>query len=80
MEFKKKYFRLILLFYFHEDKKAVEAVDFLKERISQNSFKIFHPGVFSLKGDQRSSLPTEVDDEQIKTNKYRHFTKICFQK
>ena len=70
-----EHLRHILLFYFHKGKKAAEAhkeicevygVDCLTERTCQNWFKKFRSGDFSLKGDQRSGRPSEVDDDKMK--------------
>ncbi|XP_073989692.1 histone-lysine N-methyltransferase SETMAR-like [Rhodnius prolixus] len=64
-----------LLFYFREGKKAAEphketckvyGIDCLTELTCQNWFKKFRSGDFSLKDEQRSARPTEVDDDQIK--------------
>ncbi|CAK9802842.1 Histone-lysine N-methyltransferase SETMAR [Anthophora quadrimaculata] len=75
MESKNTHFRHILLFYFHKGKKAAEAhkeicevygVDCLTERTCQNWFKKFRSGDFSLKDDQRSGRPSEVDDDKMK--------------
>ena len=38
----------------------------LKDRQCRNWFDIFHSGDFSLKDEQRSGRPNEVDDDQIK--------------
>lgn len=38
---------------------------FLTERTCQNRFKTFRSGNFTLRHDQRSGLPTKVNDEQI---------------
>ncbi|XP_076230535.1 histone-lysine N-methyltransferase SETMAR [Nomia melanderi] len=76
MECKNRHFRHILRFYFH--KKAAKAakvhkkiceiygVDYLIERTCQNWFKKFRSRHFSLKGDQRSSRPSEADDDKMK--------------
>lgn len=75
MERSNEHFRHILLFYFRKGKKAADvhkkicAVygdDCLTERTCQNWFKKFRSGDFSLKDEQRSGRPTEVDDDQIK--------------
>ena len=75
MERSNYHFRHILLFYFRKGKKAADvhkkicAVygdDCLTERTCQNWFKKFRSGDFSLKDEQRSGRPTEVDDDQIK--------------
>ncbi|KZC14201.1 Histone-lysine N-methyltransferase SETMAR [Dufourea novaeangliae] len=74
MECKNKHFRHILLFYFCKGKKAAEAhkeicevygVDCITDRTCQNWFKKFRSGDFSLKDDQRSGRPTEVDDNDV---------------
>ena len=71
MACKNKHFRHIVLFYFRKGKKAAEAhkkicdvhgVNCLIERKCQNLFKKFRSGDFSLKGDQRSGRPFEVDE------------------
>jgi len=85
MERRNEHFRHILLFYFRKGKKAAEAhkeicevygVDCLTERTCQNWFKKFRSGDFSLKDEQRSGRPTEVDDDQIKViiEEDRHIT------
>ncbi|KZC08453.1 Histone-lysine N-methyltransferase SETMAR [Dufourea novaeangliae] len=85
MECKNEHFRHILLFYFRKGKKAAEAhkeicevygVDCITDRTCQNWFKKFRSGDFSLKDDQRSGRPTEVDDDQIKAiiEEDRHIT------
>ena len=70
-------FRHILLFYFRKGKKAAEAhkeicevcgVHCLTERTCQNVFKKFRSGDFSLKDDQRSGRPSEVDDDNESHN------------
>ena len=38
----------------------------LKDRQCRNGFDKFHSGDFSLKDEQRSGRPNEVDDDQIK--------------
>ncbi|XP_015430060.1 PREDICTED: histone-lysine N-methyltransferase SETMAR-like [Dufourea novaeangliae] len=69
----------------YEGKKAAEAhkeicevygVDCITDRTCQNWFKKFRSGDFSLKDDQRSGRPTEVDDDQIKAiiEEDRHIT------
>ena len=74
---KNKYFRHILLFYVRKDKKVTGAhkeicevygVNSLTEYTCQNMFNKFHSGDFSLKGDQRSGRPSEVDDDIMKEN------------
>ena len=72
MECKNKHLRHILLFYFRKGKKAAEVhkeicevygVNCLTERTCQNLFKKFRLGDFSLKDDQRSGRPSEVDED-----------------
>ena len=74
MEYKNEHFRHILLFYFRKGKNASEAAkklrnvygeEVLKDRQCQNWFDKFGSGDFSLKGEQRSGRPNEVDDDQI---------------
>ncbi|XP_035207565.1 histone-lysine N-methyltransferase SETMAR-like [Stegodyphus dumicola] len=50
----------------HKEMLAVYGVDSLKEYMCQNWLKQFHSGDFSLKGDQRRSRLSEVDDDSIK--------------
>ena len=75
MEFKNNHFRHILLFYFRKGKNAAEAhkeicevhgVNCLTELTCQILFKIFLSGDFSLRDDQRSARPSEVDDDIMK--------------
>ena len=72
MECKNNHFRHILHFYFHKGKKAAEAhsdvygVNCLTECTYQNKFKKFRSEDFSLKDDQRSGRPSEVDYGQMK--------------
>jgi len=75
MECKKEHFRHILLFYFRKGMNAAQAAkklrdvygdEALKERQCRNWFDKFRSGDFSIKDDQRSGRPTEVDDDQIK--------------
>lgn len=75
MERKNQHFRHILLSYFRKGKKASEAHralckvygdECLTERTCQNWFKKFRSGNFSVKDDQRSGRPTEVNNDQIK--------------
>ena len=87
-ECKNKYFRHILLFYFRKGKKAAEAhkgicevygVNCLTERTCQNLFEKFRSGDFSLKDDQRSGRPSDVDDVMkaiIESNCARDY-KLC---
>ena len=85
IECKNKHFRHILLFYFRKGKKATEAhkeicevyrVNCLTEPTCQNLFKNFRSGDFSLKDDQRSGRPSEVDDDSMKAKieSNRHIT------
>ena len=70
------HFRHILLFiYFRKGKKGAEAhkaickvhgVNCLTERMCQNLFTKFRSGDFSLKDDQCSGRPSEVDDDIMK--------------
>ena len=75
MECKNKHFRHNLIFYFRKQKKAIETAkmlrdvyghEVLKDRECQNWFYKFRSGDFSLKDEQRSGRPNEVDDDQIK--------------
>ena len=75
MKCKNDYFRNILLFYFHKGKNAVQAAkklhDMYSEKVSKdrqcrNWFDKFRSRDFSLKDEQRSGQPNEVDDDQIK--------------
>ena len=75
MECKNEHFRHILLFYFRKGKNAAQAVKklrdvygegALKERHCRNWFDKFRSGNFSLKDEERSGRPNEVDDDQIK--------------
>ena len=79
------YFRHILLFHFHKDKKAAEdhkdicedhGSDCLTIRMRQMWLKKIHSGDFSLKDDQTSGRPSEVDDDQMKAiiESNRHVT------
>ncbi|EFN76812.1 Histone-lysine N-methyltransferase SETMAR, partial [Harpegnathos saltator] len=70
-----EHFRHLLLFYFHKGKNASQAHKklcaiygdgALKEQQCQNWFAKFRSGDFSLKNEQRSGRPGEVDDDQIK--------------
>ncbi|EFN76009.1 Histone-lysine N-methyltransferase SETMAR, partial [Harpegnathos saltator] len=85
MECKNDHFRHILLFYFRKGKKATEAhkeicevygVGCITERTCQNWFKKFRSGDFSLKDDQRSGRPSEVDEDKMKAiiESNRHIT------
>ena len=73
MECKNKHFRHILLFHFREGKNGVQAAkklrdvygeEVLKDRQYRNCFDKFRSGNFSLKDEQRSGRPNEVDDDQ----------------
>ncbi|XP_015437444.1 PREDICTED: histone-lysine N-methyltransferase SETMAR-like [Dufourea novaeangliae] len=75
----------VIVLGWQERKKAAEAhkeicevygVDCITDRTCQNWFKKFRSGDFSLKDDQRSGRPTEVDDDQIKAiiEEDRHIT------
>ena len=71
MECKNDHFGHILLFYFRKGKNVAQAAkklrdEALKERQCQNWFEKFCSGDFSLKDEQRSGQPNEVDDDQIK--------------
>ena len=75
MECKNEHFRHILLFYFRKGKDAAQATknvrdvygeETLKDRHCRNWFHKFRSGDFSLKDEQRSGRPNEVDDGQIK--------------
>ena len=74
MECKNEHFRRNLLFYFCTGKNAVQAAkklcdvygeEALKERQCRNWIDKFRFGNFSLKDEQRSGPPNEVDDDQI---------------
>ena len=75
MECKNEHFRHVLLFCFrkgmkaseaHKELRAVYGDEALKERQCQNWFAKFRSGDFSLKDNQRSGRPIDVDDDQIK--------------
>ena len=75
MECKNKHFRHILLFYFRKAKNAARAAknlrdvygeEALKDRQCRNWFDKFRAGDFSLKDEQRSGRPNEVDFDKIK--------------
>ena len=64
-----------MLFYFRKGKNAVQFAkklrdvygeDALKDRQCRNCFDKFRSGGFSLKDEERSGRPNEVDDDQIK--------------
>ena len=68
-------FRHILLFYFRKGKNAAQAAkelrdvyceEALKDRHCRNCFDKFRSRDFSLKDEQRSGRPNEVDEDQIK--------------
>ena len=74
MECKNEHFRHIFLFYFCKGKNAAHAakklrdvyrVEASKNRQRQNWFDKFRSGDFSLKDEQRSGRPNEVDGGQI---------------
>ena len=76
MECKNEHFRHILLYYFRKGKNAVQAAkklrdvygdEALKERQCRNWFEKFRSGDFSLKDDQRSGRPVELNEDEIKT-------------
>ncbi|XP_076753327.1 histone-lysine N-methyltransferase SETMAR-like [Xylocopa sonorina] len=76
MECKNEHFRHILLYYFRKGKNAMQAAktlcdvyvdEALKERQCQNWFKKFRSGGLSLKDDQRSARPVELNEDEIKT-------------
>ena len=76
MKCKNEHFRHILLFYFCKGKNAAQAAkklrdvygdEALKDRQCRNWFDKFRSGDFSLKYEQRSGQPNEVDDDQIKS-------------
>ena len=75
MECRNEHFRHILLFYFRKGKNAARAAkklrdvygeEALKARHCRNWFDKFRSRDFSLKDEQRSGRPNEVDDDQIK--------------
>ncbi|XP_055377183.1 histone-lysine N-methyltransferase SETMAR-like [Condylostylus longicornis] len=75
MENRNEHFRHILLFYFRRGLNASQAYinlcevygdEALKERQCQNWFSKFRAGDFSLKDEQRTGRPIEIDDDQIK--------------
>ena len=75
MEYNNEHFRHILLFYFRKRKNATQTAEklrdmyneeALKDRQCRNWFDKFRSGDFSLKDEQRSGRPNEVDDDQIK--------------
>ena len=75
MECKNEHFRHISLFYFRKGKNAGQAAKMLRDvygeealedRQCRNWFDKFRSGDFSLKDEQHSGRPNEVDDDQIK--------------
>ncbi|KAK6061794.1 hypothetical protein COOONC_00539 [Cooperia oncophora] len=75
MEHQKEHFSHILLFYFRKGKNALQAHKKLcavygdeasKERQCVNWFAKFRSGDFSLKDEECSGRPAEVDDDLIK--------------
>ena len=75
MEYKNEHSRQILLFYFCKGKNAPQAVkklrdvcgeEDLKDRQCQNWFDKYRSGDFSLKDEERSGRPNEIDDDEIK--------------
>ncbi|GIY06482.1 histone-lysine N-methyltransferase SETMAR [Caerostris darwini] len=86
MEEQDPHFRRIILYHFQKGKNASQAHkklcaaygnEALKERQCQNWFAKYRSGDFSLKNDQRSGLPDEVDETHSKViiDSYRHSTK-----
>ena len=74
MEYKNHHFRHILLFYSHKGKNSAQAAKklsnaygegALKDRQCRNWFDKFRFDDFSLKDEQHSAWPNEVDDDQI---------------
>ena len=87
MECKNDHFPYILLFYFRNGKNAAQAAKKLrdvygeeasKDRQCRNWFDKFRSRDFSLKVEQRSGRPNEIDDDQIKAiiESDRHVTYI----
>ena len=75
MECKNEHFRHILLFYLRKGKDAAQDTKklrdvygegALKDRQCRNWLDKFRSGDFSLKDEQRSGRPNEVDDDHIK--------------
>lgn len=75
MECKNEHFRHILLYYFRKGKKAAQVHkkicevygdNCITERTCQKWFTKFRSGDFSLKDEQRSGRPNEVEDDEIK--------------
>ena len=76
MECKNENFHHIFLFHFRKGKNAAQAAkklhdvyggEALKDKQCRNWFDKFRSGNLSLKDEQRSGRPNEVDDDQIKT-------------
>ena len=74
-ECKNEHFRHILLFYSRKGKNAAQAAkktrnvygeEALKDRQCRTRFDKFRSGDFSLKDEQSSHRPNEVDDDQTK--------------
>ena len=75
IECKNEHFRHILFFYFCKEKNAAQAAkklrdvygeETLKDRQCRNWFNKFLSEDFSLKDEQLSGRPNEVDDDHIK--------------
>ena len=75
MECKNEHFRHIVFFYFRKGKNVaqvakklrdVHSKEALKDRQYRNWFYKFSSGQFSLKDEERSGRPNEIDDDQIK--------------
>ena len=76
MDCKNEHFRHILLFHFRKGKNAAQTTKklrdvygegALKDRQCRNWFDKFRSRDFSIKDEQHSDLPNEVDDDQIKS-------------
>ena len=85
MKCKNEHFRHILLFYFRKGKSAAQVAKKLRDVYGDEAFKDiqcrnwfdkFRSGDFSLKDEQHSGRPNEVDDDQIKAifESDRHLT------
>ena len=76
MESKNEDFRHIFLFHFRKGKNAAQSA-----KKCRNWFDKFRSGDFSLKDEQRSDRPNEVDDNQIKAiiESDRHVTVLEFE-
>ena len=85
MEGKNEHFRHILIFYFRKGKNTAQAGkklceayrdESLKDRQCRTWFDKFRSWDFSLKDEQHSGRPNEVDDDQIKViiESNRHVT------